>query len=372
MSALSDYMFQKNLRVKSVTIPNSVLRMPKGFANEAYNLAEVRGTENIEVIGNGALRKCGIKKALFPKLKSFEGSHHFYGDANLSIIDIGNTVNSIPRSCFFGCESLSLILGGSSITTIGDMGFLATRKLKNLPFIENVTSIGKDAFALSRVNFDWWSFKNASECTFGQDATPAQFNPSDWWSGCTYEACENPLGATFNQHNPEWASVQIPNSSDTYGSGCLETSAAHIYSALTGVKFDTPRHFVENIVGGIDNGSLLTPTGQEDGEPAYNGDDMVNWFTALGLDSEKLSGGYNSSNLQKVYNALKEGALILMYIHPGHAAILYGVASNGEVLTLDSSAYLHNIGVYEARTFQQPIWTLTCAGCDVIIVRKGA
>jgi hypothetical protein len=374
VSALAEYMFQQNLRVKSITIPNSVVKIPKGFANEAYNLAEIKGTENIEVIGNGGFRKSGIKKALFPKLKAFEGTQQFYCNANLSIVDVGNVV-SIPKSCFFGCERLSLVLGGAGLTEVNDKAFFATRNLKNLPIVSNTTYMGAHAFELSRVDFDWWAFKD-SGCTFGVDengvcnATAAHFNPTDWWSRATYQPCENALGSTFNQNNPEWKNIYIPNSSDTYGNGCLEISTAHVYSALTGEKFDSPRYFVETIVGGIDNGSLLVPTTFENGKKkAYSFEDIMKWLTALGLECEKVD-NTDYTTTQKLYDALKDGALVITYVNPGHAAVVYGIADNGELLTLDSGAYQNYIGIYEAGTFQQPIWSFMIRTATYVIVKK--
>lgn len=377
VSALAKSMFAKNLRVKSVTIPSHIRAIPEKFVSEASNVAEINGTENVESIGQAAFQRCSIKKALFPNLKQFDGVAQFNSAPFLAVVDIGNTVTSLPQNCFASCESLSLFLGGASVTSIGKRAFIATRSLKNLPFMANiystpVKSIGDEAFVLSRVQTDWWTFKTTSGCTFGTNATPAHFNASDWWKDCTYEPCENPLGSTFDQTNPEWASDIILGSSDTYGTGCVEVSTAHIYSALSGVKFDSPKYFVENIVGGIDNGSLLVPTITEGGEPAYGFADMANWLTHLGLECEILTDGYNSTNLQKVYDALKEGALILTGVNPGHAAVLYGIASNGEVLTLDSSAYQHNVGVYEAKTFQQPIWSIAKNGQGIVIVKKEA
>ena len=369
VSALADYMFQYNKRVKSVTIPKSILRIPLGFANEAFNLEEVKGTENVEVIGNGAFRKSGIRKALFPNLKSFEGTFNFNYAVYLTIVDIGNVVTEIPKSCFNGCERLSLVLGGASVTILKEKSFFCTRNLKNLPLLSNVKYIEQTVFEVSRVNYDWW---NASFPSVGANGTPAKFNPTDWWSGCTYTHCENPLGSTFNQKNPVWANDQIRGSEDdTYGNGCVEISAAHIYSALSGVKFDSPKYFVEEIVGGVGDDSLFVPTGEEDGNAAYTFDDMGRWLTALGFHCEPLAGGYNSTNLQKMYDALADGALILTGAMPGHASVIYGVADNGEVLVLDSCPYNYTLGIYEAATFQQPIWSFTCPGYGLMIVKKG-
>lgn len=366
VSAFVGYMFEGNKRIKSLTIPSGVRVLPLRFASQAINLIEINGTENIETLEQTALQNTAIKKAFFPNLKQFSGSAHFNQCPNLAVVDIGNTVSAIPPACFQRCERLSLIRGGSSVTDIGQQAFTLTKSLKNLPILENVKSIGKKAFETSRVNFDWW---NHTFSSVGDNGTPAKYNPTQWWAGCTYEACENPLGSTFSQSNPEWASDYIPNSSDTYGDGCREIATAHIYSALTGVKFDSPKHFVEKIVGGIDNGRLLVPTDAEEGQPAYGVADMINWLTELGLECEQLT-ATNSANMQKIYDALKEGALVLTGIIPGHVGVIYGVASNGEMLVLDSASYQRAIGNYVAGTFQQPIWSFTSTIADAVIVKK--
>lgn len=368
VSALADGMFQYNKRVKSVTLPNSTFKIPIGFANEAFHLEEVKGTDNVEVIGNGAFLKCGIKKALFPKLKDFEGTNNFNYAVNLAIVDIGNSVTKIPAKCFNGCESLSLVLGGASVTTLGEQAFKTTRGLKNLPLLSNVKSIGDSAFFLSRVNYDWW---NASFSSVGANGTPKKYNPTDWWSGCTYTPCVNPLGSTFSQYNPAWRDVILGQSNKTYEDGCVEISAAHIYSALTGVTFDSPEVFINDIVGSIDNGRLLELTG---GKTEYEGDDMEAWLSALGLVCERIpkeDGGYNSTHLQKVYDALAQGALVFTGAIPFHVSVIYGVAKNGEMLVLDSNSFKYTVGVYEAGTYQQPIWSFVTEGTGFMIVRKG-
>lgn len=372
VSALADYTFQKNNRVKSVTIPTSIIKIPKGFANEAFNLEEVKGTENVELIGSGAFRKCSIKKALFPNLKALDGSQNFGYAAYLTIVDIGDFVTEIPTGCFVGCERLSLVLGGSSVTKVGKETFFATRSLKNLPLLASVEDISDGAFQLSRVNYDWW---NAS-FSVGTNGTPATFNPTDWWSGCEYAPRVNPLGSTFHQKNPAWAETYIPsgdgNSSDKWGDGCVEISAVHIYSALTGTPFTTPEEFIDLLRGKRDDRGLILqvlPKPEGVSQSDYGYDDMERWLEALGLSCEVLK--YTNDNLKKVYTALAEGALVLTSIHPNHAGVIYGVADNGEVLVLDSGSYKRMVGVYEAGTFQQPIWSLVLNGGDLMIVKKG-
>lgn len=367
VSALSENMFGNNLRIKSLTIPSHISVIPKKFANKAIYLEEIKGTENIEVICQAAFQFCSLKKAEFPKLREFNGPAQFNGCAFLSIADIGNTVNTIPTGCFSQCDMLSLVRGGESVTTIGEKAFQQTRYLKNLPFIENVKSMANAAFLMSRVNFDWWNFKATSECSFtGSDNTPAHYNPTKWWEGCAYTACEHRLGSTFHQENPEWASENLPGSADTYGQGCMEICAAHIYSAFVGVAFNSPKEFIEML--GNKDSSLLVPTGNKTEGAFYTWEDIKKWYETFGLECEICT--YNSANLQKMYTALADGALVQTVCLPAHAVVIYGIASNGEVLVLDSDGFNCALNDYTARTFQIPIGHLTNSGGMFMIVRK--
>lgn len=356
VSALADSMFEKNTRIKSITIPSTVIAIPYKFASDAIHLEEINGTENIESIGRAAFQATRIKKALFPKLKQFDDGGAFNYCAQLTIADIGDNITTILGASFQFCERLSIVRGGAKVKQIDASAFRLTRNLKNLPLLSNDgISIGSKAFELSRVD--------------DEKVKPTD----DWWSGCTYTPCVNPLGSTFSQYNPVWANDQIRGSEDdTYSDGCTEISAAHIYSALSGIKFDSPKYFVEEIVGGIGDDSLFVPTGIENGKPAYIYADMGRWLTALGLDCDlRKNPGYSSKdNLQDMYDALADGALILSGIHPGHSGVIYGVADNGELLTLDSNSYLYKLGIYEAATFQQPIWSLVTKDVNFMIVRR--
>ena len=374
VTAFQEAMFDSNERVRSITIPSLVTTIPKKFANYTHNLKEINGTENVEVIGQAAFQTSGIEKALFPNLKTLDGPAQFNNAGHLAIVDIGNSVTAIPTGCFSRCEKLSAIRGGASVTSIGDRAFRYTHNLRNLPFAGNLKSIDYDAFMYSRIIFDWWALKaTLGSSAFGTNATPAQFNANVWWTDCTSTACERSLGSTFHQKNPEWADEYLPNSSDQYRSGCLETAAAHIYSALTGVKFDSPKYFVENIVGSIDNGRLLNPTGTESSGPAYSYDDITNWLNGVGLYSENLAGGWNNANLQKVYDALADDenpALVLTYIHSGHVGVIYGITPDGEVMLLESDPVQGELGVYEPTKVKIRIQNLTIAGSAVIITKK--
>ena len=379
--------FDENHRIKSLTIPAGVTSLPEKFASKTINLAELYGTENIEVIYGAAFQYSAIKKAIFPKLKELNATgYQFNQCANLSVVDIGNTVTKIARNCFAHCDRLSLVRGGASVTGIEAKAFFGTRSLKNLPLVEKVKTIQTEAFVLSRVSnigsgySDWWAFYDAKVCSFNTNAIPAIFNKSKWWEieGYTPTACKNSLGSTFDQINPEWAELQLPTDSgvckDKWGDACVEISTIHIYSALTGRKFNTPMEFMELLRGKTDDqGSLLTPVKAAEGNPDYSWSDMARWFAALSDDdvsfeTEQLV--HNAESFKKICAALAEGALVLTHINPRHAAVIYGVAENGEMLLLDSNGRNGYLGDHTARTYQQPIWSFALKNNNVLIVKK--
>ena len=419
ISALCEGMFSYNTRVKSITLPVGVTTIPKGFANQAINLTEVNGTENIEVIGQAAFQKCGIKKAMFPNLKTFNGVAQFNMSPNLTAADIGNTVTNITQNCFADCESLSSLIGGGSVTNIGPKAFYNTRSLKYVPFLRQVTFIDYEAFIMSSVSgdgshdFDWWDFKENSGCKFGTkknkagqlicNATPAHFNETKWWNDCVLptKSVINALGSTFHQKNPECSSLNLPNSVDTYLSGCLEISTAHAYSALTGDELIStaecwksigiypgiisPRVFIEYIVAKAkapDGGSLLTPSYYNESKKGYVyvTEDMEKWLEALGLDCEILPGtsgsAYTKENLNRLYEDVSNGAVALIsYYYTsngetyGHEVVVYGVAENGDVFVLDSDTKNYTLQDYTARTFRVPLMSFAKTG-TIMIVKK--
>lgn len=376
VTGLTKSMFSKNHRIRSLTIPSTITTIPRAFLSNAINLTEITGTENIEMIEQAAFQKCGIKKAIFPKLKTLVDAGHFNLAANLSIVDIGNEITSIPASAFAYCDRLSLVKGGSNVTSIGANAFFDTASLKNLPIVANVQSIGGQAFLRSRVTYDWWALENKlGSDAFGTDATPAQYNAADWWSKCTTVPCKNTLGSLFHQKNPEWASLQIANSDDTYGDGgCLEVSASHIYSAFGGKNIDgedlkSPCEFID-VIRNTDE-SLLEPyVNPTSGKKSYTFGEGYKWFDALGFDAELLAGGYSAENLPNVYDALANGALVLTWINPGHAGVIFGISENSEVLVLDSDSMNYVFNDFTPRIYQQPIWSLAKAGQDVMIVKR--
>ena len=373
VTGFQDGMFKHNKRIKELRLPKTVYTIPTDFCYEAFNLEVLENTEHIESIAYHGFSRCAIKKAIFPNLKSLGKA--FIQDPFLVIADIGNYIENLPNA-FQDCANLSCVLGGGSITTVAVGAFKGTRSLKNLPFLSQLTSIGDIAFFDSRVNFDAvYDTLIDNKCYFGINATYKQVNIgadeiyNNYWAGVEYTPCENPLGSLFHQKDPRWATdiiyKPINNETFRYGyNGCGFVTMAEIFSALEGVEFSSPKQFED----------LLKEKGfLEDG---FRSDDEIEEiYTKLGYQVERIK-TMTSEGLQKVYDALADGALIHKtmgtYEHPdwGHAILVYGVNSLGKLLIADSDVCYHMIEEYENHKSSMPIYALGTAACNTTIVKK--
>lgn len=366
VTGLQEGMFYCNRRIKSLVLPKSVTSLPANFVCRAINLESLENTEQVVNLGNTSLAYTNLKKAFFPNLKTM-GTATFANSSNLAIVDIGNNITELPTGAFNQMENLSYILGGANVTKIGAKAFAIDRRLRNLSFLQNLTSIGQQAFYDSRVNFEEaYPALVANGCTFGTEATYKQINgDTDYWTGVEYTPCENPLRSLFHQKDPRWNDEYVGSTNFEYGaSGCSIVTISEIYSALEQVDLDSPIEFVEILESkNIDYSDFQTTN-------AVNG-----IFTALGYDTEIIT-SMNSTNLKKVYDALKDGALVwkthMIYGNnsTGHANLVYGVNGIGELLIADSGLQNHNLEQYTNHLSSMPIYTTGDSEMDCIIVKK--
>lgn len=329
VTGFQNAMFYRNTRVKEIILPDGITKLPNNFCREAKNLVSVKNTENVTILGNSVFNSTRIEKASFPNLISL-GNSTFSTCVLLVSVDIGNLVTEVPKQCFMACHKLSYIFGGASVTSVGDYGFFYTVRLKNLPFLSQLTNVGNYGFFYSRVNFDWNSLK---DCTFGTYATWSQYNSEDYWSACTYTACEKQLLSLFNQHDTRWCDETIGNTTRKYIDGCAMICIAEIYSAFEGVELSSPKDF-EAILNNIDS-SLL------DLDTAINSN-MVTVLKKLGYNVTSYTETISETELQEIYDTLANGALLYKSvatssnINGGHAIIVYGLNSIGELMISDS------------------------------------
>ena len=368
VTAYTGGMFFKNLRVKRLFLLDAVKTLPNEFCSDCYNLTDVSGTEKVEAIGTMAFAASGIVKANFPSLKRSSGTYQFYSCWNLLVADLGNEITEIPAGCFTGCDKLTIIRNAENVTTIGETGLYFTKRLMTPAFVGNLESVGDCGLLFSRSNYDWNSLTG---CSFGTMAKPTHFNATDFWSGCTTTPCNTPMRSTFEQHNPLWANKQIGNINRTYSTGCMYISAAMVYSALMGFDMESPEEFVEIVRHA--NPELMDDTGDDiaDDYDYYVG--LEAWLEAVGLKVDRRT-AYTADNLQAMYDALANGALVISrvpadYLGNNHTVVFHGINTKGELLITDPAAPSSIVaGVYEASEYVMPIQNIVRGAEDCFVI----
>jgi hypothetical protein len=352
VTALAYAMFCGNKRIKRLVLPVWVKEIPEYFCYNAWNLKEVLGTDAVEVLNTAAFAQSGIVSAKFPGLKQLNGINHFVYCADLVVADLGSTITEVPTQALAFCERLTHLRNGSAITAIGQSGFLYTRRLRTLSFLPNLTSIGNYGALCSRVVYDWDSLTN---CAFGTLSTAKDFCGEDYWSGCTFTPCSVPLRSTFEQNNPLWADEAVGSIGKTWKDCCIIVDAAMAYSILEGKDLSSPAEFT-NAVYAADPGLMdVNPTAVDEGVERY--------LEAVGYNVTHY-GQFNAANMQALYDALADGALVIWgirsgYSASGHAVLVYGVNDFGELLCVDSVSFAEKLGRYEAATYPMSVQNLT-------------
>lgn len=329
VQSLAQAIFRNNLSIKNVVLPSTIDEIPERCFDLCYNLVNLYNTENIKTIGRVAFQGTSIKRLNFPILESLADTA-FTKCACMVYADIGKTIKSLPNKTFNECFSLNWIKCSSDITSVGDQCFSLTPNLKHIGFVPELTNIGKAAFLCSGMEYDWGTLAN---CTFGEDATPLQYNPIDFWSACTVTPCENRLPTLLSQSDPRWTNRNIGTTSIKYSAGCNLMCAMHIYCALHDIVLSSVAEF-EEIVNEINPGLLNTYTQSMSDSKAF--------MEGLGLTVERYT-TYDQSVLQTLYNALAAGkyatiSLVGNSTTLSHVLTVYGVNEDGELLLADSIA----------------------------------
>lgn len=111
--------------IKSITIPNSVKKIPHSLVAECKSLTTVIFPNAVDEMGKGVCEGC-------PALTS---------------VTLPQNITTITESTFENCTSLARLDVPSSVTTYDQLCFYGCKGLKTLPMGENVTEIGWRSFA---------------------------------------------------------------------------------------------------------------------------------------------------------------------------------------------------------------------------------
>lgn len=372
-------MFSYNNKIKEVVLPSNVKTIINGMFYGAIHLEKVENTEQIESIKPSAFRLTRVRELHFPNVTEI-GVNAFDNCSCLRVINIGK-VTEIKSKAFRYCENLVEVLGGSNVTKIAAAAFAGTRRLKNLPFVANVKNVGSGAFWSSGCDLE----NLPSDCAFGSYATYKQYVESpdpytEYWEGVDYTPCKNPLNSLFHQKDPRWADKQIGDYVKADGtplcwnSGCALIVMAEIYSAFENVQLNSPEEFYE----------ILEEKGLVGLNYRSEPDELCQLIQGLGYEAEYIS-KITTETLSTIYEALAEGALLYkitmaglpdvltdldVRARSGHAMLGYGINSNGEMLTADSSMHCSDVGIYENHKTAWHIYKQGTPETDVIIIRK--
>ena len=370
-------MLAYNNAVKKIILNSNIVELPQIFARDAHNLCEVKGTENVKILGKQAFYATKIESINLPKLEdvSTAESAFQYCDS-LAYANIGSKITQIPAKMFSTCVNLANVDGGEKVTVVNNDAFYRTFSLGSLSFLKNLTSIGTNAFRNSGIDYDWASLGLSSDA-YGSCATVLQYNTTDFWTAPTKIKSDVELCSTFAQNDPDWANeILFQSGSTNYywgANGCVPTSAAMVYSALEGKYLATPKDFVEAVKAV--NASLVSKSPRE----------LINiksWFEALGYTVERAWLSWTA--FQNIYKYLASGSLVLMTVDEegynsdgtvkdfgeGHVAVICGADGEGKVYVQDPKGYGEKTGDYNSPTFVMPLQSIAKPGKEFLVVTK--
>ena len=196
VTGIGSEMFQWNLDIRSVTIPESVTKIGRqAFYHCSYLSTVYFNAINCTTTGAGGI---------------FSYCHE-----SLSIY-FGNKVEAIPAWAFYDCDQFTSFTIPNSVTSIGIYAFFLCDNLTSITISENVTSIGDGAFGLTGLtsviipnsvtsigNYAFESCSNLTSVTIGNSVTSIGLG--------AFEECRN------------LTSVTIGNSVTSIGPGAFES-----------------------------------------------------------------------------------------------------------------------------------------------------
>ena len=150
VTSIGEFAFSDCSGLTSVAIPNSVTSIGESAFARCSGLTSVTIPNSVTSIGSWTFYGCsGLTSVTFNAEKcTYMGSDSYpvFNDCiNLTTLNIGNKVTTIPNSAFRDCSGLSSVTIPNSVTSIGDYAFFGCTGLHSLTIGTGVSSIGQYA-----------------------------------------------------------------------------------------------------------------------------------------------------------------------------------------------------------------------------------
>ena len=151
VTSIGEHAFYNCTGLESVTIGNSVTWIGKWAFAYCTGLTINFNAENCTSMGSSEYTVFGVFSNLTAvnigeSVKTIP-AYAFYDCTRLTEVTIPNSVTSIGANAFYNCSGLTAVTIGNSVTSIGESAFYWCTGLKEVTIPNSVTSIGSSAFA---------------------------------------------------------------------------------------------------------------------------------------------------------------------------------------------------------------------------------